>query len=165
MIPEMSSSTVKHFSHPKHPLVLKENDVIGDDTVCYGCNEPVTGVPTYTCASPDDFDSQNFYFHKSCAELPTQINHHKHNIHSLTLFPRRHRLCDVCGGAWDLFTYSCIDCDFYVCVFCALEQRVLHHEGHNEHTLMSTKKKALFSCVACSEEAKDSSYVCTICEI
>ncbi|KAL8127978.1 hypothetical protein AgCh_014776 [Apium graveolens] len=67
----MSSSTVKHFRHPKHLLVLKENDVIGDDT------------------------------------------------------------------------------------------RVLHHEGHKYHTLTLMKKEALFSCDACSEEAKDSSYVST----
>lgn len=67
----MSSSTVKHCSHLKHPLVQKDNDVIGDDIVCYGCNKPALGVPMYTCVSPDDFDCQNFNLQKSYAEVPT----------------------------------------------------------------------------------------------
>ncbi|KAL8111411.1 hypothetical protein AgCh_019219 [Apium graveolens] len=44
----MSCSTVEieHFSHPKHPLVLKEDDVIGADAKCCLCNKPVIGSPT-----------------------------------------------------------------------------------------------------------------------
>lgn len=53
--PEMSS-TLMHFSHPEHPLVLKEYDIIGDHDICYISNKTVAGFPTYTCTSSSDDD-------------------------------------------------------------------------------------------------------------
>lgn len=140
------------------------DDVIPEDAKCYGCNKLVIGSPTYTCTSRN-INCQKFYLHKSCAELPEQIHHHKHNQHSLfLLLPHRSCICDVCGRKWKLFTYRCEDCQFNVCVLCAFDQRVLHHKGHKEHPLTLMKRKALFKCDACGVESKDSSYACTTCE-
>nr|XP_017243136.1 PREDICTED: uncharacterized protein LOC108215239 [Daucus carota subsp. sativus] len=85
-------------------------------------------------------------------------------MHPLSLLPRpADYSCDVCRRVVKV-SYACVECEFDVCVFCALEQRVLHHPGHKEHALTLMKKEAYFECDACHEEAKDSSYVCTICE-
>ncbi|XP_074361430.1 uncharacterized protein LOC141701697 [Apium graveolens] len=161
----MSCSTVEieHFSHPEHPLVLKEDVVIGADATCSVCDGSVIGSPTYTCSSSDDINCQNFYLHKTCAELPKQIIHPGHKKHTLTLLPAPRWICDTC--LHDLkFGYICDHCGFAVCVICAYEQRVLTHPGHEEHTLQLIQRESLFTCDACSVEAKDASYVCTTCQ-
>ncbi|KAL1825805.1 uncharacterized protein LOC108213565 [Daucus carota subsp. sativus] len=144
----------------EHSLSLQEDFILGENAACNICKKRVLGSPTYTCV-----DCQNFYLHKSCAEFPQQINHHKHTSHPLSLFPRSADgcTCDICGRDIKV-SYACVDCDFDVCVFCALEPRVLHHQGHKEHALTLMNKESLFECDACQEEAKDSSYVCTTCE-
>ena len=122
--PEMSSTLV-HFSHPKHSLVLKESDVIANDALCHVCDTSVIGSPTYTCSS-DDAECQGFYLHKRCAELPTTIHFHKHSQHPLVLLKRPHNyICDACGQRVK-FSYACDDCQFDVCLICAFQQRLLH---------------------------------------
>nr|XP_017239913.1 PREDICTED: uncharacterized protein LOC108212706 [Daucus carota subsp. sativus] len=162
--PKMSSS-LKHFSHPKHSLVLKDFNVVGDDARCHVCDTSVVGSLTYTCSrSSDDAECQGFYLHKRCAELPTTITFYKHNQHPLVLIKRPNHFCDVCGG--DLkFSYACDDCRFDVCLICAFQQRLLHHQGHPEHPLILMPRKSLFKCDACYEKAEDSSYVCTTCDL
>lgn len=54
---------------------------------CYGCDKPRLGTTMYTFKK-DIMSCYGFYLHKSCAELPTLINYHKHNSHPLTLLPR-----------------------------------------------------------------------------
>ncbi|XP_074326200.1 uncharacterized protein LOC141668045 [Apium graveolens] len=167
----MSCSTVEieHFSHPKHPLVLKEDDVIGADAKCCLCNKPVIGSPTYTCSNIVYINCQNYYLHKTCAELPKQIIRDKLDLHPLVLLPRPASCtCDVCSSHVR-FAYACVQCDFDVCVVCAFlsiyvyEQKVIRHEGHKEHSLTS-QRQALFKCDACWEEDKDYSYVCYTCD-
>ena len=150
----------------EHSLCLEEDFIFAEDAACIICNKRVVGSPTYTCVSRnDDVACQNFYLHKTCAELPQQINHHKHTTHPLSLLPRSADDCTCANCRRDIkLSYACVDCDFDVCVFCALEQRVLHHHGHKEHSLTLMNKESLFKCDACDEEAKDSSYVCTTCE-
>ncbi|XP_017217805.1 uncharacterized protein LOC108195353 isoform X2 [Daucus carota subsp. sativus] len=149
----------------EHSLCLKEDNIFSEDAACRICNKPIAGSPTFTCTNPDEnVNCQNFYLHKICAELPLQINHHKHNIHPLALFPQPDgHICSVCTRSVKI-CYACYDCEFNVCVFCAFEQRVLHHEGHKEHTLTLMKKESLFQCDACNEEAKDYFYACTTCD-
>ena len=155
---------MEHFSHPKHPLILREDDDFRENDICCVCNKPVLASPTYICTSSDHSDCQSFYLHKSCAELPTIIDHHKHNQHPLTLLARPDEyICDVCSCLVK-FAYACEECTVDVCVFCGLEQRVLCHEGHQQHKLTLMNREALFKCDACGEEDKDSSYVCTTCE-
>nr|XP_017241967.1 PREDICTED: uncharacterized protein LOC108214469 [Daucus carota subsp. sativus] len=158
------SLTLEHFSHPKHPLVLKECDVIADDARCYVCNTSVIASPTYTC-SLSSVECQGFYLHKTCAELPTTIRFHKHNQHPLVLLKRPDdSSCDACGEDVK-FSYTCQDCQFDVCLICAFQQRVLQHEGHPEHILTLMPRKSLFKCDACSEKAEDSSFVCITCDL
>ncbi|WOG94043.1 hypothetical protein DCAR_0313334 [Daucus carota subsp. sativus] len=157
------SSTLVHFSHPKHSLVLKDFDVVGDDATCHVCDTSVIGSPTYTC-SDDNTKCEGFYLHKTCAELSTPITFYKHNQHPLILCPVKGS-CDVCYNRVEKFAYLCSDdCEFVVCVFCAFQQRALDHPGHEQHTLTLVPRESLFACDACSEEAKDSSYICTTCD-
>lgn len=108
-----------HFSHPKHPLKLKEDDIIGINGTCYVCNRTVAGSVTYTCSVNDDVVCRKFYLHKTCAELPKLISHHKHNIHPLVLRPvLENKICDVCDSPSLKVTCACEDCDFDVCGLC-----------------------------------------------
>ncbi|WOG90508.1 hypothetical protein DCAR_0209752 [Daucus carota subsp. sativus] len=162
----MSCSTVEHLSHPRHPLVLKEDVVIGVEATCSVCNNPVLGSPTYTCTLRVDIGCQDFYLHKSCAELPKQIIRHKQDQHPLGLLPRAgYYVCDICHNSVK-FSYACVDCDFDICVICAFafEDRVISHQGHPEHTL-TLLREALFKCDACWEKATDYSYVCLPCDV
>lgn len=162
--PEIMSSTLQHFSHPKHPLVLKENAVLGVNAKCSVCDKTVIGSPTYTCCS-NATDCQSFYLHKTCAEFPQQINHDCHNQHPLVLQPPVFGFpCDVCFDRVK-YAYECEHCQFLLCVLCTFEPRMLCHEGHPEHTLKLMHMRALFTCDACYEEAEDSSYACTTCEL
>ncbi|XP_017243177.1 uncharacterized protein LOC108215267 isoform X2 [Daucus carota subsp. sativus] len=169
-------SVLEFFSNSGYTFV--ECTVKTEDNICHTCNKPaqedaaciictkrVLGSPTYTCVSRHDHvNCQNFYLHKSCAEFPKQINHHKHTIHPLSLQPRPDGCtCDICRRDIKV-SYACVDCNFDLCVFCGLEQRVLHHQGHKEHALTLMSKEAFFECDACQEKANDSSYVCTTCE-
>ncbi|WOG87770.1 hypothetical protein DCAR_0207001 [Daucus carota subsp. sativus] len=171
------SSAIKHFSHPEHELILKENDVIEDTATCYVCSRTVIGFPTYTCTShaahdDDDVRCKHFYLHQTCAKLPPRIfPHNMHSRHRLTLKRRSGRYyCDGCHLQIK-FAYGCDPCGFGLCVACAFpcppdddEQRELHHEGHQEHTLVLLQRQALFKCDACWVEAKDFSYVCKTCD-
>ncbi|WOG90371.1 hypothetical protein DCAR_0209615 [Daucus carota subsp. sativus] len=167
------SSTIEHFSHPEHKLILKENDIIEDTATCYICSRTVIGFPTYTCTSrhadADDIGCKEFYLHQTCAELPPDIYHDKHNQHALTLrLSPAECICDVCEDEAK-FTYVCQNCLFDLCVACAFpgpsveEQKELLHQGHEEHTLV-LQRQALFKCDACWVEAKDYSYVCKTCD-
>lgn len=123
-----------HFSHPKHPLVLKEFTVSGVEA----CDSQVIGSPTYTCSSEDtDSDWESFYLQKSCAELPILINHDKHNYNVLNLSRKGNQVQEP-------------------------NERPLsiRHESHQEHELTLIH---MFMCHACWEEAKDSIYVCATC--
>ncbi|WOG90370.1 hypothetical protein DCAR_0209614 [Daucus carota subsp. sativus] len=171
------SSTIEHFSHPEHELTLKENDVFEDTATCYVCNRTVIGSPTYTCtnrrADDDDNDirCKKFYLHQTCAELPPHLfQHDMHNQHLLSLELRSHGYyCDRCELQVK-FAYVCDPCNYGLCVACTFpcppddEQRELHHEGHQEHTLVLLQRQALFKCDACWVEAKDISYICKTCE-
>lgn len=159
------SSTLEHCTHPEHPLILKEDDVIGVDAACYVCRLSVIGYPTYTCSSHDNIICQNFYLHKSCAELPQEINHHKHKRHPLVLQPRRGYRCNVCGCRVFSMAYACYDCKFDVCLSCAFVKRELRHPGHPEHTLTLMQRPALFKCDACGFKGEDYFYVCVTCDL
>nr|XP_017257337.1 PREDICTED: uncharacterized protein LOC108226856 [Daucus carota subsp. sativus] len=158
-------TTIHHFSHQEHPLVLKDEVVCENKPMCYACNKLVITTvqgSAYTCAT-----CKNFFLHKTRAELPTQINHPMHNKHSLTLLPRLlpRITCDVCRHKWEHFLYRCEDCDFDVCLLCTLqEDRAFRHISHDDHFFKLIRREALFSCDACGQEAKDSSYSCNNCD-
>ncbi|WOG90425.1 hypothetical protein DCAR_0209669 [Daucus carota subsp. sativus] len=159
------SSTLEHFSHPEHPLRLKEDVVVEANATCSVCDESVIGSPTYTCSS-NNIGCESFYLHKSCAQLPTEIVRPMKDPHPLALLPRPYGCsCDICGRRNLKFAYACADCNFDICVICGAvsQDRVISHQGHPEHTL-TLQRRALFSCDACFEETKDYSYVCLPCD-
>ncbi|KAK2994056.1 hypothetical protein RJ640_010685 [Escallonia rubra] len=126
-------SESKHFSH-EHELTLnKENDTGGEEVVCDGCNKPITDDDAYSCSDC------NFFLHKTCAELPEEINNVSHPAHPLSLFaepPYEETLihCDCCDETWGWFTYNCDLCEFDVCMACVLVGKI-KHLGH-DHPLI-----------------------------
>ncbi|KAK2976883.1 hypothetical protein RJ640_010806 [Escallonia rubra] len=80
----------RHFSHP-HDLTLNEvlrnlDDGETEGAVCYGCLQPITaaGHAFFSCD-----ECRNFFLHKTCAELPQEIEYAAHPTHPLELLTRR----------------------------------------------------------------------------
>ena len=159
---------IQHLSHLEHTLELK--NVVYEKEVshmCHGCNKPIITTlsscnAAYTCGS-----CEGFFLHKTCAELPIQINHPMHDKHSLTFVPRLSSMsfCDICKCKWEHFGYRCDICDYDICAICTLdEDRVFYHTSHSDHSLNLMRREALFDCDACGQKAKDSSYLCNNCD-
>ncbi|CAK9157179.1 unnamed protein product [Ilex paraguariensis] len=173
---------VEHFSHI-HPLICTEVREVNLYIHCYMCRKSISDV-VYWC------DKCDCYLHKRCAELPTKIEDPLHRQHLLTMrgdfqenvctslsFMFGSRLypvnedyrCSLCresrGGNHDCFFYNCVDCEYYICLPCYLEQRVIMSEFH-EHPLTFLFRPASFYCNACDKENNDSSsYICHTCNI
>ncbi|GLT44709.1 hypothetical protein SLA2020_185940 [Shorea laevis] len=166
-----------HFSHP-HPLVLVEEEIgrITGVYYCSACRDRVEGS-YYDCSECD------FYLHKSCAELPREINHLFHLDHPLILYEKRPRcpsvgpgfICNSCGklkGA-DEFVYHCSSCDFDLDLKCALLPNLitgdfpkLKHFSHL-HSLFFIQNHYIEpqdqSCSACEEPISGPVYCCFDC--
>ncbi|GKV34585.1 hypothetical protein SLEP1_g42948 [Rubroshorea leprosula] len=170
---------LNHFSHP-HPLVLveeQEMDWISIIYNCSACQERVEGS-SYNCSECD------FCLHKSCAELPREINHPSHLYHPLILYEKRPMdcsysvwFCNSCRkvneSGEELFVYHCSSCDFDLDIRCALLINLisgdipkLKHFSH-QHSLFFLKKHYIEpqdqSCSACEEPISGPVYCCFDC--
>ncbi len=94
---------------------------------------------------------------KSCAKLPTEIQHFFHSSHSLSLHGIEDNTavnCDVCQGSWRGFTYRCKDCDFKMDVECAKLQPEIQLSIHPDHPLTlqvgDTETDSHFYCDFCN---------------
>ncbi|GLT96160.1 hypothetical protein SLE2022_138040 [Rubroshorea leprosula] len=170
---------LNHFSHP-HPLVLVEDqemDWISIIYNCSACQERVEGS-SYNCSECD------FCLHKSCAELPREINHPSHLYHPLILYEKRPMdcsysvwFCDSCRKVYksgeELFVYHCSSCDFDLDIRCAVLINLisgdiprLKHFSH-QHSLFFLKKHYIEpqdqSCSACEEPISGPVYCCFDC--
>ena len=94
---------------------------------------------------------------KSCAKLPTEIQHFFHSSHSLSLHGIEDNTavnCDVCQGSWRGFTYRCKDCDFKMDVECAKLQPEIQLSIHPNHPLTlqvgDTETDTHFFCDFCN---------------
>ncbi|ESR61712.1 hypothetical protein CICLE_v10014060mg [Citrus x clementina] len=118
-VPSDEREKLNHFSHD-HCLFLVGNQRDDDGAVCYACEKLVRGQPTYGC------DQCRFYLHKSCAELPRQIQHALHR-HSLILKShtdegtKEDRECGACLKKLSGFFYQCDNC-FVIDIDCAKSQ-------------------------------------------
>ncbi|KAM7500106.1 hypothetical protein LguiA_024520 [Lonicera macranthoides] len=164
---------IDHFSH-EHRLVLKEEEHkhgIGDDDGgdiqtfrrCNGCLDPISssllGGVYYSCVN----NECEFFLHKLCAELPSEINHPLHPEHKLFLFEKRSCVCDGCNCSWGNFTYNCYKCDFDLDIICAtLAERKIDHKSHI-HPLIRFPSPQLTNCHACGTEHKGIFYQCPTC--
>ncbi|XP_040994353.1 uncharacterized protein LOC121240897 [Juglans microcarpa x Juglans regia] len=119
----------KHFSH-EHPLVFVER-LEGDgkkELVCSGCEESVLGI-CYKCSVCD------FFLHKSCYELPQEIQHPVHPNHSCS--PKTIRgtnkhmitpslalvLCIKLRSSYTM--YYCQECDYVAHLLCTYDKLLM----------------------------------------
>lgn len=155
----------KHFSH-NHPLVFVEA-LEGDgekEVVCSGCKESLVGLG-YKCSTVCDF-----FLHKSCYELPHEIQHPMHPNHTLVLEQRskdirRSRYCVACLGSCKNFYYHCNSCSFDLDIKCASRWRINNTgDDHPQHTFTPIFKQIQFTCEACGVESKGIASMCSICQ-
>ncbi|XVF51803.1 hypothetical protein PTKIN_Ptkin04bG0213600 [Pterospermum kingtungense] len=113
---------INHFLH-NHPLILTElveEREVFDQFHCSGCDESISG-PIYGCSDCD------FYLHKSCAELPKEIQNFFHPCPLLlkSLSYSYGHICDACSKGIFGFGYACSGrCDFDMHVKCALRPTI-----------------------------------------
>jgi len=153
-----------HFSHEEHPLIFVEelqNDG-SNEFVCSGCDESVWG-PAYKCSQ-----HCNFSLHKSCAELPREIQHPLHPNHTLVLQvpPSRPKLCEACYRSCErCFFYHCNTCDFDgLHIECASGWRTKPEDCH-QHEFISIFQQIQFTCELCGEDRNSFAQVCRICQL
>ena len=142
---------IQHFCHDQHPLVFKEDERGG--YLCYACREPVLG-PSYSCIKCDWY-----YHHKSCAELPRELQHPSHPKHPLILFDewefdkdKKFSKCEVCKeNRWE-YTYGCFRCNFNLHTKCASLPLTLESEVH-DHPLTHIWKLMKFAATFVAKKA------------
>ncbi|KAJ6854746.1 hypothetical protein NC651_039640 [Populus alba x Populus x berolinensis] len=146
--------------------------------LCYGCFETIHG-PAYFCEICGDF-----WLHKSCFELPSELPKHSlHSIHSLTLIVRPPSLAGffVCDGCRDMspgFAFHCKACRFNLDVKCAIStdgEDLRSRKGvkdteipyfGDEHLLVSfnAKQEVEKTCTGCQLILSGPAYGCLDCE-
>ena len=142
---------LRHFCHHDHPLVFNEHERQGIH--CRGCREPVLG-PSYSCII-----CNNFYHHKSCAELPLVLHHPLHLTHALILFDyekiykddKTYSKCIVCKQFRKEYIYRCSHCNFNLHNKCASLPPTMKVEVH-DHPLTRIWKPMNFTCDLCGKE-------------
>ncbi|GKV41896.1 hypothetical protein SLEP1_g49368 [Rubroshorea leprosula] len=168
---------LNHFSHP-HPLVLVEDqemDSIGTIYYCSACQERVEGS-SYNCSECD------FCLHKSCAELPREINHPFHASHPLILYGEPQYATIVVGFSCNScqkvkgkeFVYHCSSCEFDLDISCALLPNLITGDFpklkhfSRQHSLFFIQNHYIEpqdqSCSACKEPISGPVYCCFDCE-
>ncbi|XP_059452063.1 uncharacterized protein LOC132182749 [Corylus avellana] len=146
---------IRHFSHEEHPMIFVKE--FGGEGVCLGCNKSVC-APAYICSHC------NFFLHKSCAELSTEIQHLAHPNHTLLLQkPSESKLCDACRRDCDrCFFYHCNSCDFDIDIECASKSNT--DDGH-QHEFVPIFQQIHFTCELCGEDRNSAAQVCRICQL
>ncbi|KAK9913185.1 hypothetical protein M0R45_037009 [Rubus argutus] len=162
------SRSLQHFSH-EHPLMFKQIDdkekeeYTGPPLVCDGCQDPVFG-PSYTCPSRKCC----FNLHKSCAELPSEIQHPAHGQHPLFLLNTIQNVkvasfCNACNIVCR-YRYNCSICDFNLHLKCASNWRKVF--DCREHQFAIPRKEMALNCDICGEyKSGTGCYVCSICQL
>ncbi|KAJ8760512.1 hypothetical protein K2173_015179 [Erythroxylum novogranatense] len=163
---------IKHFSH-HHELVLF-NCREDQSYTCTGCLMKVPGL-VYGC-----FECK-FYLHKSCAEMPREIQHPYHPFHPLRARVGKYAkmACQTCriGTDDEEIVYYCNDCRFGLHMHCAevslLVISPLKHKCH-VHNLYykprrfmrytSKTKYGFHVCSICGETCEESGYICFECD-
>ena len=163
---KMEQQQLRHFSHPKHPLVFNQDYII--DT-CRGCRELVYGL-SYSCKECRHWETVH---HKSCAELPLGLHHPLHPIHPLILFSpqtwaysdddEQFYKCELCKEYKDVYTYRCSRCDFNLHITCASLAPTMDAKSHH-HPLTPFWKWITFTCDLCGKEDKGTPYLCRLCD-
>ncbi|XP_059654312.1 uncharacterized protein LOC132301036 [Cornus florida] len=167
-------SNAKHFSH-QHALHLSEVQE-EDGIACSGCEQDLSGS-AYNCSK----SKCNFNLHKSCFELPKQIQHKSHLEHPLILlsspaYEDGEFTCNACLQNGSAFTYHCSTCKFDLHVECSSLHETVKREDH-EHTLTllyspsykkvtDDGKEMIFDCDVCRCTVDEHCwiYYCELCD-
>ncbi|XP_059430500.1 uncharacterized protein LOC132164097 [Corylus avellana] len=156
---------IQHFSHEEHPLIFVE-DFQNDgenEIVCFGCNKSVCG-PAYQCSHC------NFFLHKSCAELPHEIQYPLHLNHTLVLqTPSGKYICDACFKSCErCFFYHCNSCDFEIDIECASIEYAsswrTNTDNDHQHEFVPIFQLIHFTCELCGVDGNSVAQVCRICQ-
>ncbi|KAK8482275.1 hypothetical protein V6N13_055381 [Hibiscus sabdariffa] len=106
---------LQHFLHA-HKLSLKEVVKENGTVYCDGCTDIING-PAYSCQT---CKQSAFVMHKSCAELPLQMERAAFHPHPLRYNIMKMIVCDRCGDLSACFgCYSCMFCTFNLDIKCA----------------------------------------------
>ncbi|XP_075648601.1 uncharacterized protein LOC142619397 [Castanea sativa] len=151
---------IQHFCHDQHPLVFNKFERRGSP--CWACGKLVFG-PSYSCIK-----CTGYYHHKSCAELPRELQHPLHPKHPLILFDEskfyedeEYSKCKVCKEYREEYTYGCFRCNFNLHNKCAYLPLTLESEVH-DHPLTRIWKFMKFTCDLCGKEG-DLPFLCAQC--
>ncbi|XP_062076766.1 uncharacterized protein LOC133781713 [Humulus lupulus] len=158
---------IQHFCPQQHILLLKDNKICSDQIICKICKSSMA-APYYVC------DSCEYYVHKSCEELPKQINKYPlHPRHPLSL-TSKNIACDCCGQDPEKsLMFSCADCNFDLDVecfemsnsitTCPEGQHCIQHSSHPHLLLLVDTTDAIHEdedidvrCFACQSKSSPS---------
>lgn len=166
---------VNHFSHP-HPLLVchvQEDDPV----ICSCCEQGISDGLIYSCT----ILNCNFYLHKSCFDLPSEIQHKSHPQHAFKLLGRSSYkngefCCNACCENGKGFVYNCLVCKYDLHVDCASLPASVKRDDHDHPlrllytdpiTHMNIQQEGMtFSCDVCKEVVQDGSwsYLCQDCD-
>ena len=167
-VPTNHKALLLHFGYSgRHDPFIFTEEVKNDDkedvnVVCFGCEKPVSGAG-YKCST----SHCNLLLHKSCLELPPQVQQHPfhHPNHTLSLVKPQKKYCNACGKSCNAYPfYHCSECNFNLDMSCATRSQVNNLDGC-QHSFISFFNKIQFICQACGEEGKDLSSLCSSCQL
>ncbi|KAF5453996.1 hypothetical protein F2P56_023698 [Juglans regia] len=141
---------IEHFSH-EHDLQLTDHGS-GIDKKCDGCIRSIC-PPFYECAQCE------FFLHKSCVELPTELRSslHRHPLKLIFLGERKLSIiCDACRHLCNGFVYHCAECDFDLDVQCSSIPDILKvHPSHKyDHQLILANSSEYNTCSSCGSKGR-----------
>ncbi|KDO64871.1 hypothetical protein CISIN_1g036646mg, partial [Citrus sinensis] len=113
---------IKHEAHQQHLLTLVDNCryTNTNTNACKACNSAIKSLFNVCCVESYGCDFCEFYLHKSCMDLPREIQHPFHLIHTLTLDSTDfYSECRACHKHCRGFIYSCYECNFNLDIACA----------------------------------------------
>ncbi|KAI8558901.1 hypothetical protein RHMOL_Rhmol04G0132400 [Rhododendron molle] len=87
----------------------------------------------------------SFFLHKSCGELPREMNHLGHHLKLNSAYAP----CDACGQSKASLRYSCSSCAFCLDSGCASLPETIEHTSLHQHPLTLLPKLSVFCCDAC----------------
>ncbi|KDO70911.1 hypothetical protein CISIN_1g037846mg, partial [Citrus sinensis] len=161
---------LQHFSH-NHPLIfnndMQTNNHSIDETCCSACGENLSSTSPaghYGCVEC------KYFLHKTCAELPNEINHFFHPQHPLTLIAEfnSYNYCNACTDLSDGFFYDCVKCNFCIHSTCSSLPRVRKFECHQHPITLHinpAEESSIRICQICNIKTTPScvAYYCTDC--
>jgi hypothetical protein len=167
-VPTNHKALLLHFGFPwRHDPFISTEEVKNDgkkdvNVVCFGCEKPVSGAK-YKCST----SQCNLLLHKSCLELPPQVQQHPfhHPNHTLSLVKPQYKHCNACGKNCNTYPfYCCNECDFHLDFMCATRSQI-NNSDDCRHTFISFLKQNHFTCEACGEEGNELASLCSICQL